>query len=78
MSIRTMRRPLLATGHWSQRPARCPRLTLEHRRRRCEWVGCTECGTADNGEAVSSVMSPSSSYTTVAVGSGCAIGKERG
>ena len=31
------KRWLLATGYWSQHPARCPRLTLEHRRRRREW-----------------------------------------
>ena len=37
MSVRTIRRRLLATGYWSRRPARCPRLTLEHRRRRREW-----------------------------------------
>ena len=37
MSVRTIRRRLLAVGYWSRRPARCPRLTLEHRRRRREW-----------------------------------------
>jgi len=37
MSVRTIRRRLLAAGYWSRRPARCPRLTLEHRRRRREW-----------------------------------------
>ena len=37
MSVRAIRRQLLATGYWSRRPARCPRLTLEHRRRRREW-----------------------------------------
>ena len=37
MSVRTIRRQLLATRYWSQRPARCSRLTLEHRRRRREW-----------------------------------------
>ena len=37
MSVRTIRRRLLASGYWSRRPARCPRLTLEHRRRRLEW-----------------------------------------
>ena len=37
MSVRTIRRRLLAAGFWSRRPARCPRLTLEHRRRRREW-----------------------------------------
>ena len=31
----------------------------------------TKCGTSDNGDTASSVMSPSSPYTTVAVGSGC-------
>ena len=34
MSVRTIQRRLLAAGYWSRRPARCPRLTLEHRRRR--------------------------------------------
>ena len=37
MSVRTIRRQFLAAGYWSRRPARCPRLTLEHRRRRREW-----------------------------------------
>ena len=37
MSVRTIRRRLWAAGYWSQCPARCPRLTLEHRRRRREW-----------------------------------------
>ena len=37
VSVRTIRRRLLAAGYWFQRPARCPRLTLEHRRRRREW-----------------------------------------
>ena len=37
MSVRTIRRQLLTVGYWSRRPARCPRLTLEHRRRRREW-----------------------------------------
>ena len=36
MSVQTIRRRLLATGYWSRRPARCPRLNLEHRRRRHE------------------------------------------
>ena len=40
--------------------------------------GATECGTSHNGETVSSVMSPGSPYTTVTVGSECAIGKGRG
>ena len=39
--------------------------------------GGTECGISDNGDKVSSVMSPSSPYTTVTVGSGCAEGKWR-
>ena len=33
-----IQRQLLATIYWFRRPARCPRLTLEHRRRRREWV----------------------------------------
>ena len=37
MSVRTIRRRLLAAGYWSRRPARCPRLTLDHRRRSREW-----------------------------------------
>ena len=37
MSVRTIRRRLLAAGYWSRRPARCPRLTLEYRRRCREW-----------------------------------------
>ena len=37
MSVRTIRRRLLAVGYWSRRPANCPRLTLEHRRRHREW-----------------------------------------
>ena len=37
--------------------------------------GGTECGTPDNGNTVSSVKSPGCPYTTVTVGSGCAIGK---
>ena len=37
MLVRTIRRRLLAAGYWSRRPARCPGLTLEHRRRRREW-----------------------------------------
>ena len=37
MSVRTIRRRRLAIGYWSRRRATCPRLTLEHRRRHCEW-----------------------------------------
>ena len=37
MSVRTIWRRLLATGYWSRRPAKCPRLTLEHRQHRREW-----------------------------------------
>ena len=77
MSVRTIRRLLLAAGYWSRRPVRCHRLTLEHRRRRREWGRSTECGTSDNGDTVSSVMGPGSPYTTVTVGSGCAVGKGR-
>ena len=40
--------------------------------------GGTECGTSDNGDTVSSVNSPGSPYTTVMVGSACALGKGRG
>ena len=38
MSVRTIQRWFLAAGYWSQSPARCPRLTLENRRRRREWL----------------------------------------
>lgn len=37
LSARTIRRRLLAAGYRSCRPARCPRLTLDHRRRRRVW-----------------------------------------
>ena len=37
MSVRTIQRRLLAAGYWLRCPAICPRLTLEHRRRRHEW-----------------------------------------
>ena len=37
MAVRTIRRRLLAAGYWSRRPARCPRVTLEHTRCRREW-----------------------------------------
>ena len=37
MSVGTIRRRVLAAGYWSRHPARCPRLTLEHRRRCREW-----------------------------------------
>ena len=37
--------------------------------------GGTECGTSDNGDTVSSVMSPGSPYTAVMVGSGCTVGQ---
>ena len=37
LSVRTIRRRLLIAGYWSRRPAICPRLTLEHRRRRRGW-----------------------------------------
>ena len=40
--------------------------------------GSTECGTSDNGVTVPSVMSHGSPYTTVTVGSECAVGKGRG
>ena len=40
--------------------------------------GGTACGTSDNGDTVSSVMSPVSPYTTMTVESGCAAGKVRG
>ena len=36
-SVQTIRRRLLATGYWSRRPARCPRIVLEHRWHRREW-----------------------------------------
>ena len=37
MSYRTIRRRLLAAGYWSRRPARCLRLTFEHRQASREW-----------------------------------------
>ena len=37
VTVRTIRRRLLAAGYWSRHLARCPRLILEHRRRRPEW-----------------------------------------
>ena len=37
LSVRTIRKRLLATGYWFRHPATCPRLTLEDRRRRREW-----------------------------------------
>ena len=40
--------------------------------------GGTKYGTSDNGDSVSSVMSPGSPYTTVTVRCGCAVGKRRG
>ena len=38
MSVRTICRWLLTTRYWSRGPTRCPRLTMEHRRRRHEWM----------------------------------------
>ena len=79
MSVRTVRRWLLAAGYWSRRPARCPRLTLESTGDAAvSGGGGTECGTSHNGDAISLLMSPSSPYTTVTVGSGCVVGKGRG
>ena len=37
MSVRNIRRRLLAAGYWSRRPAKCLRLTLEHRWLRRYW-----------------------------------------
>ena len=37
MSVRTIQRWFLAIGYWSRHPARCSRLTLEHRWCRREW-----------------------------------------
>ena len=37
ISVRTIRRRLLAPGYWYRRPANGPKLTLEHRLRRREW-----------------------------------------
>ena len=75
MSVRTIRRQLLAAEYWSWRPAICPRLTLEHRQRRREWGiryrvwdlrQWRRCNFSDES------WFP---YTTVTVGSGCALGK---
>ena len=41
-------------------------------------AGGIECVTSDNGDTLSSVMSPGSPYTAVTAGSGCAVGKGRG
>ena len=38
VSVRTVQRRLVAVGYRSRRPARCPSLTHDHRRRRCVWV----------------------------------------
>ena len=78
MSVRIIPRWLLVNGYWSRRPARCPRLILEHRRRHRELGRRHRVGTSDNGDTVSLLMSPGSPYTTVTVGSGCAVGKGRG
>ena len=40
--------------------------------------GTVERGTSDNKDNVSPVLSPSSPYTTVTVGSGYTVGKARG
>ena len=40
--------------------------------------GGTECETSDNGDTVSSIMSPGSLYTTVIARSACTVGKGRG
>ena len=71
MSVRTIRRRFLAAGYWSQSPASTGDATVGG-------GGGTECGTSDNGDIVSSVMSSGSPYTTVTVRSGCAVGKGRG
>ena len=78
MSIRTIRRRLLATGYWSRRPASCPRFTLEHRWRCREWGRRNRIWDLRQWNAVSSVISPGSPYTTVTVGSRCAVGKGGG
>ena len=77
MSVQTIRRRLLATGYWSLHPARSPWLTWSTGDAAVGGGGGTECGTSDNGDTVSSVMSPGSPYTTVTVGSGCAAGEGR-
>ena len=38
LSVRTITWRLLTVGYHSRRPARCPRLTLVHRRRHCQWT----------------------------------------
>ena len=78
MSVRTIRRRLLAAGYWSRRPARCPRLTLDHRRRSREWERRHRVW--DLRQWRDCVFSDESRppYTTVTVGSGCAVGKGRG
>ena len=77
MSVRTIRRRLLADWYWSRRPARCPRLTLGHWQRRREWERRHRMWDLRQWRhCIFSDESPSSPYTTVTVGSGCAVGKE--
>ena len=38
VSVRTVQRCLIAAGYHSRRPARCPRLTYDHRQRRRVWA----------------------------------------
>ena len=77
MSVQTIRRWLLATGYWFRRPARCPRLTMEHRRRRPEWGRRHRVWDLRQWRHCIFSDEPSSPYTTVTVGPGCAVGKGR-
>ena len=40
ISLRTINRRLLTAGYPARRPARCPRLTNDYRRRRRQWASC--------------------------------------
>ena len=63
-------KPILAVGYRCQRPVRCSRLTLVHRRRR-------EPGTFVIADTASSVMSPGFPHTLIMVGLECTGGKTR-
>ena len=78
MSVWTIRRRLVAAGYWSRRPARCPRLTLEHRRRRREWE--RRHRELDFRQWRHSIFSDESRFSLYHSDSrvGCAVGKGKG
>ena len=79
MSVRTIRRRV--SGRWILVSASKPDVLSSLWSTgdvAVSWGGGTECWTSDNGDTVSSVMSPGSPYTTVTVGSWCHVGKGRG